>query len=99
MNDDNESLFLDEDDHIESILPKSKNKGRNGPNSMLQTINPALDVEYDDLEESGRDTKLIMPIKHDIPDGAKVIGDYRVDKTLGQGTFGKVKQGYHIYTG
>jgi len=32
-------------------------------------------------------------------EGDKMIGDYRIDKTLGQGTFGKVKQGYHIYTG
>ena len=51
------------------------------------------------MEESGRDTKLVMPIKHNVQDGAKMIGDYKVDKTLGQGTFGKVKQGYHIYTG
>ncbi len=28
-----------------------------------------------------------------------MIGDYKIEKTLGQGTFGKVKQGYHIYTG
>jgi serine/threonine protein kinase len=32
-------------------------------------------------------------------DGARIIGDYKVEKTLGQGTFGKVKQGYHIHTG
>ncbi len=27
------------------------------------------------------------------------IGDYKIEKTLGRGTFGKVKQGVHIYTG
>lgn len=32
-------------------------------------------------------------------DNAKMVGDYVVEKTLGQGTFGKVKQGYHIFTG
>ena len=28
----------------------------------------------------------------------KQIGDYRIERTLGQGTFGKVKQGIHIHT-
>lgn len=28
----------------------------------------------------------------------KMIGDYVFEKTLGQGTFGKVKQGYHVFT-
>lgn len=27
------------------------------------------------------------------------IGNYRITKTLGQGTFGKVKEGVHILTG
>jgi 5'-AMP-activated protein kinase catalytic alpha subunit len=27
-----------------------------------------------------------------------MIGSYRVTKTLGQGTFGKVKEGLHVYT-
>lgn len=27
-----------------------------------------------------------------------VIGSYRIEKTLGQGTFGKVKQGVHLHT-
>jgi len=27
------------------------------------------------------------------------IGSYRITKTLGQGTFGKVKEGVHIRTG
>ena len=27
------------------------------------------------------------------------IGAYRITKTLGQGTFGKVKEGVHILTG
>ena len=31
--------------------------------------------------------------------GDKLIGDYKIEKTLGQGTFGKVKQGFHIFTG
>ena len=31
--------------------------------------------------------------------GDRLIGDYKIEKTLGQGTFGKVKQGYHIFTG
>jgi serine/threonine protein kinase len=29
---------------------------------------------------------------------SRMIGDYRIDRTLGQGTFGKVKQGIHIHT-
>lgn len=28
----------------------------------------------------------------------KRIGNYKIEKTLGQGTFGKVKQGIHIHT-
>ena len=28
----------------------------------------------------------------------QVIGSYRVTKTLGQGTFGKVKEGIHLFT-
>jgi 5'-AMP-activated protein kinase catalytic alpha subunit len=28
----------------------------------------------------------------------KIIGSYRVTKTLGQGTFGKVKEGIHLFT-
>jgi hypothetical protein len=28
----------------------------------------------------------------------KIIGSYKLSKTLGQGTFGKVKMGYHIPT-
>ncbi|CDW81651.1 carbon catabolite derepressing protein [Stylonychia lemnae] len=31
-------------------------------------------------------------------DNEKIIGSYRIEKTLGQGTFGKVKQGIHIHT-
>ena len=27
-----------------------------------------------------------------------IIGSYRVTKTLGQGTFGKVKEGIHLFT-
>ena len=27
------------------------------------------------------------------------IGNYRITKTLGQGTFGKVKEGVHVLTG
>lgn len=64
INEDQESLYLDEDDHIESILPKTKGRGRNGPGSMLHTINQ--EMEFDDIEESGRDTKLIMPVKHEV---------------------------------
>ena len=29
---------------------------------------------------------------------SRMIGDYIIEKTLGQGTFGKVKQGIHIHT-
>ena len=35
---------------------------------------------------------------HVVVENERVIGDYRIEKTLGQGTFGKVKQGIHIYT-
>ena len=28
----------------------------------------------------------------------RIIGDYRIEKTIGEGTFGKVKLGYHIPT-
>ena len=27
-----------------------------------------------------------------------IIGNYRITKTLGQGTFGKVKEGIHLWT-
>ena len=29
---------------------------------------------------------------------SRIIGSYRVTKTLGQGTFGKVKEGIHMFT-
>ena len=32
------------------------------------------------------------------PPNNRMIGDYIIEKTLGQGTFGKVKQGIHIHT-
>ena len=64
MNEANESIYIDDEEPLEAVLPKSRTKGRNGPNSMLQTISPTGDNEFDDIEESGRDTKLIMPIKH-----------------------------------
>ena len=28
-----------------------------------------------------------------------IIGGYKITKTLGQGTFGKVKEGIHLHTG
>ena len=38
-----------------------------------------------------------IPIKK--PAGREiVIGHYRITKTLGQGTFGKVKEGIHLHT-
>ena len=54
---------------------------------MLQTINheKGEEKEYDDIEESGRDTKIVIPTKHPehLVEGAKMIGDYKVEKTLG----------------
>ena len=32
------------------------------------------------------------------PANSGIIGSYRITKTLGQGTFGKVKEGVHIFT-
>jgi len=61
------------------------------------------DGDIEDIDESGRITKVLMPKEKQInihmKEGDKMIGDYKIEKTLGQGTFGKVKQGYHIYTG
>jgi hypothetical protein len=34
----------------------------------------------------------------DDPSSIKIIGSYRMTKTLGQGTFGKVKEGIHLFT-
>jgi hypothetical protein len=53
---------------------------------MLKTIthNQAHAQEDDsDEEDSGRDTKLVMPVQHEVPKGVKIIGDYKLDKTLG----------------
>lgn len=32
------------------------------------------------------------------PDDKSIIGNYRLEKTIGEGTFGKVKLGIHIPT-
>ncbi len=36
---------------------------------------------------------------HDIRDNKNVIGQFILGKTVGEGTFGKVKLGTHIVTG
>lgn len=72
-------------------------------NERPKSIMVSEDGAMDDIDESGRITKVLMPnerqIKGVFDDGSKMIGDYKIEKTLGQGTFGKVKQGFHIYTG
>lgn len=59
-----------------------------------------LDGEAD-IEESGQKINIREPLSKNIKvdKGIKMIGDYQIEKTLGQGTFGKVKQGFHIFTG
>ena len=61
------------------------------PSSIMASENGVLD----DIDESGRITKVLMPNERQIngvfDDGSKMIGDYKIEKTLGQGTFGKVK--------
>ena len=65
-------------------------------------VNSDIDeVKEDDLEESGMKINLREPLSKNVKveEGVKMIGDYQIEKTLGQGTFGKVKQGFHIFTG
>ena len=84
--------MIDDDDIFGQINfnnPKPTVKGPRGRNvaSHLQTITHEItdEKEYDDIEESGRDTKIVLPTKHPahLVDGSKMIGDYKVEKTLG----------------
>lgn len=53
------------------------------PSSIMASENGAID----DIDESGRITKVLMPnerqIKGVFDDGSKMIGDYKIEKTLG----------------
>lgn len=72
-------------------IEKTKNikgpKGQQGRNfTALQTI--AVESKAEDvanLSYSDDDTKVLMPVKHapEIAEGAKMIGDYKIEKTLG----------------
>ena len=48
------------------------------------------------------DQELVQEQQHKTPvkKGGReiIIGNYRITKTLGQGTFGKVKEGIHLWT-
>ena len=63
-----------------------------------------VSLRLEQLEQSVDQTQIRVPVRGQqhrqiINMGQKLIGDYRIERTLGQGTFGKVKQGYHIFTG
>jgi serine/threonine protein kinase len=47
---------------------------------------------------NGDPTTFATDVKNPRDPNAKIIGDYIIEKTLGQGTFGKVKQGIHMHT-
>ena len=74
-------------DPIETPQPKA-----NGSTKFVQQ-NSEGGIE--DIDESGRITKVLMPKEKQlnifVKEGDKMIGDYKIEKTLGQGTFGKVK--------
>ena len=40
----------------------------------------------------------VLPPTETEPKKSFVIGSYLITKTLGQGTFGKVKEGTHLFT-
>ena len=60
----------------------------------------SVSLNSDDKSESSAEIKNFKySTKNVVNLDKKIIGDYQVEKTLGQGTFGKVKQGFHVHTG
>lgn len=83
-----DQLLVDEDDTAGYI-----NVSKSARNTTSIRKKREVPHHYiDEIEESGQfdNTKIVMP-KQKINDKSKMIGDYQIEKTLGQGTFGKVK--------
>lgn len=53
----------------------------------------------DESSKSVSDNKSSPPAKKDPKGKSKSIGHYILGKSIGEGTFGKVKQGVHTLTG
>jgi serine/threonine protein kinase len=54
------------------------------------------EIEKDEKEENHENIKIE---KFDEKEEELILGNYRLGKTIGEGTFGKVKIGYHKMTG
>ena len=54
------------------------------------------EIEKDEKEENNENIK---KEKYDEKEEELILGNYRLGKTIGEGTFGKVKIGYHKMTG
>ena len=54
------------------------------------------EIEKDEKEENHENIKIE---KFDEKEEELILGIYRLGKTIGEGTFGKVKIGYHKMTG
>ena len=78
---------------INSSPPKGSSKAVASSRPYVE-----LDQDGEELDESARDTRILVPAGRSRGMGligrdgsSPVIGDYKIEKTLGQGTFGKVK--------
>ena len=54
------------------------------------------EIEKDEKEENHENIKIE---KFDEKEEELILGNYRLGKTIGEGTFGKVKIGFHKLTG
>lgn len=86
--------------HLENIDDSFHQEDQQIQNFVNSDIEKA-ELQQVDVEESQQKINIREPLsKHlQLDSTIKMIGDYQIEKTLGQGTFGKVKQGFHIFTG
>ena len=86
-------------------LNKFKEKNDNRSIAFAQNINspevspiPKTEIKYKVVHGSTLLPNLPTDFNEGIDKNTIIIGSYRITKTLGQGTFGKVKEGIHLFT-
>jgi len=85
-------------DARKSVINSSPPKGSSKAVGSSSRPYVELDQDGEELDESARDTRILVAAGRPRAAGligrdgsSPVIGDYKIEKTLGQGTFGKVK--------